>query len=395
MSHGTLERKRGKWFVRVSLPDGTRPRYSLPEGLDEPARIRMRDEISKRERARVQAELDRSHSARLTVRQFGERWTSGELFRLHGEVRGLRPKASVADDVWRLELYVYPVIGDKAVADVTEIDIERVIAEAPARALERRGRPMGQSTKRHIFQLVRRLFSLAERPGRLIDRSPVSPDVKPSKGATKLYGYLFPAELVQLMGCTKIALGRRILYAMGTYTGLRRASLYAVTWGGIDHVHGTLTSLVSKTDLPQFFEMHPHLRALLLRWHEHLGQPDASLAVVREEDVDAEIGREALTLRADLVRAGVTRESLHKSSAAVQRLRFHDLRATFVTWALREGRSKFWIQDRTGHVTDEQMARYARQARTLADLQIVPFPELVTEVPELAELPENVRRIRG
>ena len=60
----------------------------------------------------------------------------------------------------------------------------------------------------------------------------------------------------------------------------------------------------------------------------------------------------------------------------VQPIRFHDLRATFTTWALRQGRGKFWLQDRTGHITDEQMARYARQARTLADLRIEPFPDI-------------------
>jgi hypothetical protein len=88
---GTIEWVRGKRYVRVSLPDGTRPRFPLP----------------------------------------GELWTSGKLYEQHGEVRGLRPKASATQDEYRLGAYVHPVIGSKPVARVT--DIEQVMAEAPGR----------------------------------------------------------------------------------------------------------------------------------------------------------------------------------------------------------------------------------------------------------------------
>jgi hypothetical protein len=76
---------------------------------------------------------------RLTVRKFGEQWTSTDLYRLHGEINGLKPKASSKDDEYRLKRYVYPVIGDKAVADVTEDDAKRVMKEADSRARKLEG----------------------------------------------------------------------------------------------------------------------------------------------------------------------------------------------------------------------------------------------------------------
>lgn len=60
-----------------------------------------------------------SACANTTVQQFGELWTSGQLYELHGEVRGLAPKASSKDDATRLAAHVYPYIGHVAVKDVT------------------------------------------------------------------------------------------------------------------------------------------------------------------------------------------------------------------------------------------------------------------------------------
>jgi integrase len=54
----------------------------------------------------------------------------------------------------------------------------------------------------------------------------------------------------------------------------------------------------------------------------------------------------------------VTRAQLFERSVHIEPLRFHDLRATFVTWARRAGKDSGWISDRTGHLTQEMMQRY-------------------------------------
>src|SRR5690606_27121438 len=90
--------------------------------------------VAERERERVALELADEERAikerRLTVRVFGEKWTSGALYDKHGDVNGLRPKASAKNDAYRLEAYVYPEIGNMPVADVTEQDIEIVLQKA-------------------------------------------------------------------------------------------------------------------------------------------------------------------------------------------------------------------------------------------------------------------------
>jgi len=56
----------------------------------------------------------------------------------------------------------------------------------------------------------------------------------------------------------------------------------------------------------------------------------------------------------------------------------------------RAGKGSGWISDRTSHLTIEMMQRYDRGARSLADLQMVPFPDIDTAILEL----QNVAPLR-
>jgi len=48
----------------------------------------------------------------------------------------------------------------------------------------------------------------------------------------------------------------------------------------------------------------------------------------------------------------------------------HELRGTFVTISLANGKSESWIADRTGHRSSQMIARYKRTARTFAELHL-------------------------
>ena len=391
---GTVVRRGKHLFARVSLPDGTRPDYRLCTDVCRcnemtPARAKATAaHIAERERARVAQEMAtqarRTAGQRLTVEEFGELWTSGELYERYGDANKLCVKASAEDDEYRLNKYVYPLIGALAVADVTKADIERVLYEA-----SRKQGPQWRA-KIHVYQNLCRLFDLAIEPGKIRDDSPVTRHMGPPKPKPMLFGYLYPTELVALLGCDKVPVGRRMLYALAVYTGLRKSSLYALTWGDLDFEHGTLMSLKSKNDLPQMFQVFPCLTTLLASWFDYQGRPEPECAIVTAADVAGLAEHEGKVLRADLKLAGVHRGSLHEPKPNTRPLRFHDLRATFVTWAFREGRGEGWISDRTGHLTPSMRARYTRAARTLADLNYQPFPDISKAIPELLERRDNV-----
>jgi integrase len=399
---GTPEWRSGHWWARVSLPDGTRPRYRLCletcdcKGMSEARRLDRCRALSERKRGEVSSQMSEEAQARrerrLTVKQFGESWTTGTLYERHGDVNGLRIKKSVDDDRHRLTSYVYPVIGSKPVAEVTEEDIERVLATAERKVRQRLGRPWRKAARFQLYQVLRRLFDLAIRPGRLRGDSPVSEYLRPGRDDPKLFGFRYPTELVTLLKCKAVPIERRVLYALAVYTGLRKGSLYALTWDGVDFKHRTLTSLHSKTGLPQLFEIPETLTDLLAAWHAYQKGPKGIAPVVQRLQTRE---REARVLRDDLITAKIKRPSLLGTGGDnVQPLRFHDLRATFVTWAMREGRGDGWISDRTGHLTPEMRARYARAARTLSDLDYKPFPDIAKAIPELAKRPSNVVPLR-
>jgi len=403
---GTIEwvgrPENGCWHARVTIPGEPRQRVKLstPPPESRPLTDREGDRALALELAAELSEVMRSEAyertraklpPRTTVEAFGNLLTSGKLYQDHGEVRGLKDKKTSKSDETRLKAHVYPYIGNTPVADLTELDVERAFARAAQAAEKKLGRPWRQASKFQVYQVMHRLFDLAIKPGRLRTDNPVSRDLKPRRDKPKLYGFLYPVELLALLACSEIPLGRRAHYALAVYTGLRKASLAALTWVDVDFQHGTLTSLTSKTGLPQLFEISPDLVRVLERWREHCGNPEDNTPVIR--GLECREGREAETLRADLKAANVTRAVLFSKAANVERLRFHDARATFVTWARRAGYGWGWTSDRTGHLTPAMMERYDRGARTLADLKYEPFPDLSKAIPELSDEVANVVRL--
>jgi integrase len=96
-----------------------------------------------------------------------------------------------------------------------------------------------------------------------------------------------------------------------------------------------------------------------------------------------ETDRLAERLRAHLWLADVRREELHNTGTNRRQLRAHDLRGTFVTLALANGRSETWVADRTGHTSSLMINRYRRAARSALELGLGVLTPLDEAIPEL------------
>jgi hypothetical protein len=88
-------------------------------------------------------------------------------------------------------------------------------------------------------------------------------------------------------------------------------------------------------------------------------------------------------LRNALNKAGVGRIKLFENSDTRQRLRAHDLRATFVTLALANGRTEDWVRLRTGHCSSAMIARYRREAESIEEHHLGWLLALHEAIPEL------------
>jgi hypothetical protein len=101
------------------------------------------------------------------------------------------------------------------------------------------------------------------------------------------------------------------------------------------------------------------------------------------------------TFRAHLKLAKVTRPELFKTTTARKQLTIHDLRGTFVTLALANGKTETWIMDRTGHKTSGMANRYRRAARSANELGLGELLPLDEAIPELRVGPKVGHGGRG
>jgi hypothetical protein len=127
---------------------------------------------------------------------------------------------------------------------------------------------------------------------------------------------------------------------------------------------------------------------VLRAWYELRGRPGPDETIIPRDVIGCEPKKLAKVIRDDLRAVGVTRALLFEENMPnVEPFRFHDGRATFCSWARRDGKSDAWISERTGHRESAGMInRYDRGAQTLADLGYKPFPDISGAIPELAEV---------
>lgn len=91
-------------------------------------------------------------------------------------------------------------------------------------------------------------------------------------------------------------------------------------------------------------------------------------------------------LRTWLRHAGVDRPALFSTTSVSKRLRWHDLRATGLTWLAVEGASPTMIRDVAGHTQTSMTDRYMRSAAVLRGGRFgQPFPAIPAALVECVD----------
>lgn len=299
-----------------------------------------------------------------TVKQFGERWTGGDLAREHRD--HVRKKKYAKDDRQLLAKYVYPVIGSMAVRLVRLEDGERVMARLPT--------DLSVARRRHVAQVMSRLFTLAVYPAKLIQQNPLPKGFLPKLGAGKAKQYLYPDEDAKLMACTKVPLAERLFYGVIAREGFRFEEGLELDWDDLDLERGAVKLDVNKTDDPRAWALDQSVLHTLKRWRLLRPNLPKPFADIPNDEHQAD------RFRYDVQAAGIARAGLFEATENSLRLRFHDLRATFVTVSLANGKSETWVSDRTGHKSSTMIAKYQRAARTYAELGLGPLKPLAEAI---------------
>ncbi len=302
----------------------------------------------------------------ITIRQWGDRYVSGELARLHPD--HVRPK-DYDDDRSRLRLYVYPHVGDVPVNAFTVAHANVVMAKLPPK--------LTPATRRHVAQVMGRLLHLAVWPGQLIQASPLPPTWMPKLPKERPhYSCLWPREESMLLRHAATPVVFRLFCGILNREGMRLGELLESEWWQWNLTEGTFTATKTKTGDPRMWALRPDVARAMRRWHRDTKPENATVRPFGAIETLVDRTKLAELLRSSLKAAGVTREELFANTEHTRKLRAHDMRATFVTMSIAEGKPGEWIRDRTAHKSTSMIDRYRRAARQVAELRLGSLEDL-------------------
>lgn len=332
----------------------------------------------------VEGQAEKKPDGSMTFQQLAEKWTTGELHRLYPD--HVRQKKTVADDVGRLKLHIYPHVGATPLRDFSLRDAQLVMAELPP--------TLAANTRRNIALLLNHVLELAVFPTCVIERNPLPRGFAPKAGKLKAHSYLYPDEDAKLMACKNVPLIDRLACGILAREGLRASELRDLAWREVDLERGTIALDINKTDDPRLWVLDPGVVRALRSWKAL--HPNSQLddhVLVDGNGASLCLNKLAKRLRQHLLTAKVERSALFQQTDQRLHFRAHDLRGTFVTLALADNKTETWVADRTGHKSSAMINRYRRAARSAAELHLGWLRPLDRLIPELRKGTEKARRL--
>jgi integrase len=292
------------------------------------------------------------------VPTFGElarEWCNGKLHERYPD--DISKKRTSDDDLQRLGKWVFPVLEHIPLDHVTLAHAREVLGRIPP--------TKSRSTRKHVALLMNRVLKFAVYPCEHIGSHPLPPGFGGRKGSAKAMTYLYPSEDRKLLSCEDVLIVHRLFYGFLSREGLRSNEAQLLTWADLDLERGSLRLDRNKTDDPRAWALDAGVLRALKWWRERHADDEPSARVFRALEKPYWM---AIMFRRHLEAARIDRAELTEKSDIRQPIRVHDLRATFVTVALANGKTEAWIADRTGHKSSAMINRYRRTARTHAEL---------------------------
>ena len=307
-------------------------------------------------------------------------WTSHELHKLYPD--HVKTKDSDLDEARLKKLCALDVGGIK-LGDIPLDQFALDHAESAMRQLPKEAkRP---ATRRQYAQLIHRVLQLAVYPCRVIKVNPLPKGFMPKIGKPPGYSFLYPEEDSALLSHRDTPLPYRMLWGFLDREGMRSGEAISLRIGvEVDLVRGVVSLDQNKTDDARAWALDPGVAEALRRWVEQRRAKKGDLLFHDEEGLALENDKLAELLRSHLRAAGVEREELFIPGVNRGQLRCHDLRGTFITISLANGKTESWVQDRTGHTTSAMINRYRRAARSATELGLGALVPLSQAVPELS-----------
>lgn len=285
------------------------------------------------------APVERATPARPTVAEYAERWFKE---REAADVRTVNVERQ------RYDTHVAPVLARKRMDEVRRPDIKALMMRVQAATTER-DEPFAPRTVRHIYNVARAMFRSAV-DDEVVTASPCTLRVRKGelppvidKDPNWRPGAVFTRDEVEaLISDERIAMDRRVLYALIVFTGTRFGEAVGRRWRDYDREAKPLGKLTVatqhegrslKTGRPREIPVHPTLARILAAWRLQ-GFPAFTGHPARPDDWIVP-GRLGTGLRPQQTAWTNLQEDLGRLT--LRRRRLHDLRRSLISLARADG----------------------------------------------------------
>lgn len=380
----------GHYVVRCSAPDGTRPLFHLDPAAESPkaraSALRSAEAITERLFAQGMGAApptrERARRAKADDGSTCDRWFAAWI-----SERRARGFTSTRDNEGHYREHIEPVIGDRHIKLWVPDDLRGL-----SRALDRKVREgsISAKTAQNIWGTATKMCDDAAESKdddiKCRADNPAAGVRGPDRGIEPEPQFLFPSEFAQFAACKDVPLRWRRLVAVAIYTYARDAELRVLDCSDVDLERGTIriTKALDKRVRPpqpkptkgkrnRVVPIEPAVAPLVRALSAEREGTGRLVNILFPSERDMARG-----LRRWLLKAGVTRPALHNDTQTTAKLRFHDLRATGITWMAVRGDDALKIQRRAGHQDLETTQRYIRLAEDFS----AGFGEVFPELPE-------------
>lgn len=246
-----------------------------------------------------------------------------------------------------LKKYIPVSWNGKAISAVTSDEIYEIIQNS--------AQSLGPVSQKNILKMLRKIFEMALDDGHIARN--------PTRGITLQSAHTIKKVLTSHEAETLLfnakALNHRFypVWAFALHTGMRSGEMYALRWSDVDLVTGLISLSRQWTNKDGFHELKTRdwrvvpisddLNALMLEL-KHNQEPNHEFVLPRLEE----------WTHGD--QAKITRDFC--ASIGITSVKFHDLRATFITNLLAQGTPLVKVMAVVGHKSMETTDEYLRLA---------------------------------
>ncbi len=184
-------------------------------------------------------------------------------------------------------------------------------------------------------------------------------------------------ELQRVVGSAKGEM--RVLFAIGTYTGLRLGDCALLEWGNIDMARGIISVIPRKTarhshGVPTVIPINPTLGNILSALPEQTGYVVPEIAALYKRRTDALTGR----IQRHFQNCGIKTIS-EKTNGMNNRVEvgFHSLRHTFVSLSANSGVPLAFVQAIVGHSNPAMTAHYYHKDEKALKSATAAIPDVI------------------